>query len=83
MAVLDALNRRAVMAQIAAALDTTGPLTLTKDDLTAAVAGIDDWVEANAADFNVAIPQPARAALTTPQKAALLSYVALARFGSS
>lgn len=69
------------MARLAAALDVDGPLALTKDDLTAAVAGLDDWLEANAAGANAAIPQPARAALSAPQKAALLSYVALARFG--
>ena len=67
------------MAQIAAALDTDGPLTLTKDHLAAAVAGIDDYIEANAAAMNAAIPQPARGALSADQKAALFAYTALRR----
>lgn len=71
------------MARLAAALNDAGPLGLTKDDLTAAVSGLDDWLEANAAGANTAIPQPARSALSAPQKAALLSYVALARFGGN
>jgi hypothetical protein len=79
MAVLDAPNRRAVMAQIAAALDSDGPLTLTKDHLAAAVAGIDDYIEANAAAMNAAIPQPARGALSADQKAVLFAYTALRR----
>lgn len=58
-----------------------GPVTLTKPDLLAAVAGIDDYLDANAAAMNQAIPQPARGALTNAQKAALFAYVAMTRFG--
>lgn len=83
MAPLPAATRRQVMARLAAALDQEGPVGLSKDHLSAAAAGVDDWLEANAAALNAAIPQPARGALTTPQKAALLSYVALARFGGN
>jgi hypothetical protein len=49
-------------------------------DLKAAVDGIDQWVEDNTTAFNQAIPQPARAALTTQQKAQLLFYVVRRRF---
>lgn len=71
------------MARIAAALDAVGPLALTKDDLAAAVAGIDDYIEANAAAMNAAIPQPARGVMSNEQKAALFAYTALARHGGN
>ena len=48
---------------------------LSKAELRAAINGIDDWVDANAAAFNTAIPQPARGALTASQKARLLTIV--------
>ena len=57
------------------------PGSISKADLRAAVNAVDDWVEANAAAFNTALPQPFRGAATAEQKAALLSYVALKRFG--
>jgi len=53
---------------------------LLKPELRAAVNAIDDWVDANAASFNAAIPQPARAQLTNTQKADLLVYVVRRRF---
>lgn len=46
-----------------------------KQDVQAAVNAIDDWVEANMASFNAAIPEPARAGLTSKQKAKLLMFV--------
>lgn len=48
---------------------------VSKADLRAAVDAVDDWVDANSSSFNTAIPQPARGALTTTQKALLLDYV--------
>jgi hypothetical protein len=54
--------------------------TLTKADIQAAVAAIDDWVVSNAAAFNTAIPATARGALTSAQKARLLSYVVARRY---
>ena len=57
------------------------PIGITKTELRAAIDAIDDWVEANAAAFNAAIPQPARGALTAAQKAALLSAIARKRAG--
>jgi hypothetical protein len=55
-------------------------LPLSKVDLRAAVNAIDDWVDANTAAYNAAVPQPARGALTTKQKAQLLLYVVKKRF---
>jgi hypothetical protein len=78
---LTAGQRREAMRDLARRLDLDGPLALTKDDLVAAVGGIDDYLEANAAAINAAIPQPARGALSVSQKAALVSFVALTRYG--
>ena len=55
---------------------------LTKQDLRAAFNAVDDWVDANAASLNSAIPQPARGVLTAPQKARLLMLVVQKRFGA-
>lgn len=55
-------------------------IAVTKTDLKAALDAIDNWVDANAASFNTAIPQPARANLTAAQKARLLMYVVRKRF---
>lgn len=54
---------------------------LRKPDLVAAITAIDNWLETNATAFNSAIPQPARATLTTSQKAELLALVAIKRYG--
>lgn len=73
--------RQEVMAELAALLSKDGPVTPTKAEILAAAAGIDDYYDANAVQMNAAIPQPARGALTTPQKAALGAYVMLRRWG--
>lgn len=61
-------------------------VSITKVDLRAAVDAIDDWCDAAATtvpptSFNAAIPQPARTALTSAQKAILLAFVCLRRAG--
>lgn len=48
---------------------------LTKADVQAACAAIDDWIVANTASFNSAIPLPARTALTATQKTDLFVLV--------
>lgn len=55
-------------------------VALTKADLRAAVDAADTWLDTNAASYNSALPQPARGALTTGQKALILAVAALARF---
>lgn len=55
-------------------------VALTKADLRAAVDAIDTWLNDNAASANTAIPQPARSALTTTQKALLLMHVVRKRY---
>jgi hypothetical protein len=54
-------------------------IPISKADIRAAINAVDDWCDTNAASFNTAIPQPARGALSSTQKALLLSYVALRR----
>ena len=55
-------------------------VTITKNDLRAAVNAIDDWVDTNAAAFNSALPLAARNNLTARQKAWLLFFVVRRRF---
>lgn len=55
-------------------------IALTKAELRAAVNAIDQWVDDNAAAFNSAIPQPARAVLTAKQKSQLFMFVVRRRF---
>lgn len=57
--------------------------TVVKTDLRTAINDIDAWVDANASAFNTAISQPARGALTSRQKAALLMIVVARRFAVS
>lgn len=52
---------------------------LTKADLQAAVNAVDDWIDANEASYNAALPVAARTNLTVAQKPALLVVVMLRR----
>jgi hypothetical protein len=56
------------------------PIGVTKPDLRAALAGVDQWVSDNLAAMNAAIPLPARTQLTASQKARLLMAVVERRF---
>lgn len=60
--------------------ESIGACAATKADLQAAIDAIDTWVDGNAAAFNLALPQPARTALTARQKAWLLTFVVQSRF---
>jgi hypothetical protein len=55
---------------------------LTKAQLRAAVDAIDDFLNNNAAAINTAFPVAARTALSAGQKAAIVSYVAMRRWGA-
>lgn len=48
---------------------------LTKDDIRAAINALDNYFDTNAAVINLAIPQPARSALTGQQKLDLVLRV--------
>jgi len=83
MAVLSDAERGALHAEsyasVSAIRESTG--SLTKADLRAAIDALDSFLDANATAINNAIPQPARSILTTGQKARLLAYIALKRWG--
>lgn len=53
---------------------------LSRAQLDAAIAATDDWIDANAAGYNSALPAAARNGLTAAQKAEMFSYVSLARY---
>ena len=53
---------------------------LLKADIRDAVNAVDVWVNDNAANFNNAVPLPARTELTKKQKAELLVFVIKKRF---
>lgn len=81
MAEMQDADRRSVWADIMQQWSTHGEtVALTKGDLRAAVDALDTWLHNNAATINAAIPQPARGALTTSQKARLLQLVVARRY---
>jgi hypothetical protein len=62
--------------------DNTGVCAFTKADLAAAVNATDDWIEANQAAFNTALPTAFKNNATLAQKTLLFCYVAMRRAGS-
>lgn len=81
MAILSDTQRREVWAQWMQANAET--VSIAKGDLRAAADALDQFLEDNAATVNAAIPQPARGALSNAQKARLLAYVTLKRWGGN
>lgn len=80
MAVLSEQDRFDVWADLMC--QNTSTVAITKTQLRAAVDAIDAWFDANAGTLNSALPTAARNGLTTPQKAALLSFVIAKRYMS-
>lgn len=82
MAVLDSATRVAIGAlfQADASHSCEALTSLTKADIQAAIAAVDDWVVNNTSSFNGAIPLAARTNLTAAQKARLLLYVVRRRY---
>ena len=81
MAVLDEASRTEVWAELMRKYSRDGEtIGITKQDLRAAVDALDDFMDANAATINNALPQPAKAELTSAQKALMLSFVVLKRY---
>lgn len=79
---LTADQTKAVAARVVADwLDDIGPLTIDKPALKAAIAAADTWLDAAAASFNNALPQPFRGEATAALKSALLRYVAEEKYG--
>jgi hypothetical protein len=79
MAIMSNEERRRCWAQFMRT--NTESLSITKAELRAAVDATDQWIEDNSAAFNLALPQPARGALSATQKTLLFVYVAMRRRG--
>lgn len=81
MAVLSDGERAAIWTEfqrtLSAAYEAVG---LTKAEGREAINAVDQWIDANAASFNAALPQPARTVLTAKQKQRLFLFVARRRF---
>jgi hypothetical protein len=81
MAVLSDADRQEIWAEFMREISAERePISINKNDLRAFFNAADDWVNANAASFNAAIPQPARSGLTASQKARGLRFVVAKRF---
>ncbi|MFD9069179.1 hypothetical protein [Streptomyces lasiicapitis] len=76
---LDPTNRQRVLA--AFMRDMRAPCPVTKTDLVAAIAAVDDWIDINQASYNTALPQPFRGAASAELKAELLAFVVMRRAG--
>ena len=59
--------------------DKKETVSVSKHAILAAAATMDEWVDANAASFNAAIPERVRTTFTPRQKARLLYWVVRAR----
>lgn len=79
MAAMDETNRRRTWLRWMR--DNRDPCAVTKADLRAALDATDEWIDANAASFNAALPQPFRGSATAAQKTLLFCYVAMRRHG--
>lgn len=55
--------------------------TMTTEQIKAAFAAIDAWVDDNQASFNTALPEPFKGAATAEQKAVLLCFVVMKQVG--
>lgn len=56
------------------------PVSVTKHEITDAVAAMDGWFDANMASFKAALPEPVRTTFTPEQIARLAVWVVRARF---
>jgi hypothetical protein len=79
MAVMSATERARCRAQYMRE-QTTSP-GISKVDLAAALAAVDQWIEDNSAAFNAALPLPFRTAANAAEKTVLFCYVAMRRAG--
>lgn len=61
--------------------ENLGTCAFTKPQLAAAVDALDEFLDTNASALNSALPVAFRTAATTQQKALLLCYVVLRRYG--
>ena len=78
MAALDSTARQAVRDAI---MRSRNIGAVTKVDLRAAIDATDAWIDANAAAFNTALPEPFKSAANAQEKTLLFCFVALKRAG--
>lgn len=80
---LDATGRTRVWAHVMRAFPSSLlPFpNVTKQQLKEAVDATDDWIDANSASYNAALPTAFRNAATLPQKTWLFCLVAMRRAG--
>ena len=82
MATMSVADQEDVWADLMSKLSSRRePIAVSKADLKAAVQAMDLFLSDNAAAVNNAFPAAAKAGLTTSQKAEVLAYVALKRYG--
>ena len=82
MAVLNEEDRIHVWAKLMQKYSSDGEtIGIIKQDLRAAVNALDDYMDTNAVAMNSTLPEPAKSGLTQAQKALILSYVVLKRYG--
>lgn len=62
-------------------LSNTENISIVKQQIIAAIEGMDGYYETNQAAMNLDIPQPARASLSTSQKSLLYALVSRKRYG--
>jgi hypothetical protein len=76
MAILTDAQREAGWARLMQELSAKRvPISCVKTALRAAFDAADQWASDNQAAYNLALPQPARGALTTADKALMLQIV--------
>lgn len=81
MAELTLQKRRELWSELMQVLSSDGEtISITKAELLDAVNALDTWFNTNAATLNTVIPQPARASLSTSQKARMLMFILKYRF---
>lgn len=80
MAVLSENDRLAEWADYMRSPDSDEVSGFTKQELRAAVDAADDWAEAEATNFNAALPLAFRTAANAKQKARLLMAVLRRRY---
>jgi hypothetical protein len=80
MAAMAESHRIAVVEEILSKNRDGEPDSLTFAEWLALVGAIDDWIVANAQEFNQALPLPARSELTAAQKARYFMFVVRRRF---
>ena len=68
------------MSDLSAVPEMIGDGTINKHQLRDVVDAIDDWIDANAASFNNALPEPGKSQLSGKQKYRLFKMVLIYKY---